>query len=626
MRNKDFLNNIFLVFTIISISFMFSGYSSKYLANLGQSAYERKDYLYAVSYFKGIINQNPNDTEAYFWLGKSYFAAGDAIRAIDCFNKVIGTDNAVSDTVKKDTYVTLAKAYYNYKIGDNEKALEAYKKANEIASGTDLENLSTFVDIYDKTDRITDAINLQKRFNPSDELLSRHYRTLSYLYNRNHNYDEAIKIGLKAIDAYPDNEMAYYMVGVAACQKGQYEKGIDAIRKALKMKSQFGSMENFPMNVNLAYFLAKNGQYNEAIAAYNQSIQVARNITTTYNSFLTVLALSYYNVGKYDEALFTINKIVQSLEKGKVGLFFRNSNSNIAYYIFDTVKNSPAEKAGLQYGDKIIEVNNVPAKKLSINQITETLSGIPGTQVTLKIKRDGKFTKVKKEIFNVNLTRENLNSRKQNKELASAYGIRSLIYRAKDDIKNSIEDAEKAYVLCPEAVNARIAYGLAKIENGNYLTAIDILSAIHPRMIESDRLYDFSGYYFFIPFVSDEEQLNLAKAIAYAKLDKIDKAVEFIPDGNQSLQLPPLANDYKKLSTVLEEISKVHEETAVNFEKNGNLDSALDEYTIAIALNIDENKNTAIKNNILNIVKQMPTLPPLTKEARTHMVRAEALL
>ena len=637
MINKRFLGNITLIFAIILTIFTLSGCSPEYLRSSAKYAYGQQDYLYAVGCYKGIISQKPDDLDAYYMAGKSYLEAGDADRAMDNFTKIIESNSAEADTLKVKAYQSLAQAYY--RNGEYKKSLDSYKKANDIAPGTDLQIADLFTDIYDVNNQVKAAIDLQKRYTPSQDYLSRQYRILSYLYNRDHNYDDAIKMAIKAIETYPDNEMAYYLAGYAFGQKGQYEKSFEALRKAAKFQgASVSTREYLPMYISLAYFLTKNGQYNEAIAAYNQAIQSTDN-ANAYDDYYFVMtkSLAYYNAGKYDEALFTVNKFISPLEKGRVGIFLRDSltlRSSYGdgnYYVFDVLKNSPAEKAGLKFGDKIIAINNISTAGWSINQLVENLTGKVGTKVTLKIKTNIRFAKhfykekLKKEIVEKTLIRECSNSNNQNKELANTYGIRSLIYRAKGDNKNAFADAEKAYALYPEAVNTKLAYGLSKVDKGDYVTALDTLSEIQPGMIEKARLYNFSFLYFFVPFPSDEEQLKLGKAIAYVKLGRINEAVALIPVDDKISQLPPLNNDYQKLSLTLNQIAQDHAEKAVNFERNGDLRKALEEYSVAIAFNNDDSKSEKIKNNLFNIVHQLPSLPPITEETRKFLIRADVL-
>jgi len=53
------------------------------------------------------------------------------------------------------------------------------------------------------------------------------------------------------------------------------------------------------------------------------------------------------------------------------------------------IKDSPAEKAELKLLDKIIKINDVECRELTLTEVTEKLKVTPGTEVKLTIERDG---------------------------------------------------------------------------------------------------------------------------------------------------------------------------------------------------------------------------------------------
>ncbi len=68
--------------------------------------------------------------------------------------------------------------------------------------------------------------------------------------------------------------------------------------------------------------------------------------------------------------------------------------------VISPIEGTPAEKAGLRAGDRIIKIDGQPTWNLTINEAVEKIRGKPGTKVTLTILRPG-FT----EPFDVELTR-----------------------------------------------------------------------------------------------------------------------------------------------------------------------------------------------------------------------------
>ncbi len=59
-------------------------------------------------------------------------------------------------------------------------------------------------------------------------------------------------------------------------------------------------------------------------------------------------------------------------------------------YVVEAVKNSPAMKAGLKRGDRLIRINGKPTALMSIEQAKEAIAGELGTEVSLQLSRRGK--------------------------------------------------------------------------------------------------------------------------------------------------------------------------------------------------------------------------------------------
>jgi len=66
------------------------------------------------------------------------------------------------------------------------------------------------------------------------------------------------------------------------------------------------------------------------------------------------------------------------------------------------IRGTPAERAGVQAGDRITTIDGRSTKGMSINEAVKLIRGKPGTKVTLGLERNGK------EQFKVNLIREQI--------------------------------------------------------------------------------------------------------------------------------------------------------------------------------------------------------------------------
>ncbi|TYB33772.1 MAG: S41 family peptidase [Flexistipes sinusarabici] len=69
--------------------------------------------------------------------------------------------------------------------------------------------------------------------------------------------------------------------------------------------------------------------------------------------------------------------------------------------IISPIEDTPADKAGLQAGDKIIKIEGKPTTNITLEEAVDKLRGKPGTKVTITIFREGKD-----KPFDVTITRD----------------------------------------------------------------------------------------------------------------------------------------------------------------------------------------------------------------------------
>ncbi|MEZ4887773.1 MAG: S41 family peptidase [Chitinophagales bacterium] len=81
---------------------------------------------------------------------------------------------------------------------------------------------------------------------------------------------------------------------------------------------------------------------------------------------------------------------------GGIGALIRRTDDYVI--ISEPYEGFPAFKAGLMAGDKILEIDGVPAKGKSTDDVSKMLKGKPGTNVELKIERFGESTPMVKTL------------------------------------------------------------------------------------------------------------------------------------------------------------------------------------------------------------------------------------
>ena len=94
-------------------------------------------------------------------------------------------------------------------------------------------------------------------------------------------------------------------------------------------------------------------------------------------------------------------KLLTMGEYGGIGSIINYYDGNV--HISEPYENFPAHKAGLLPGDAIIEINGVNTENKSVSEVSELLKGQPGSELTLKIRREGE-----KDVITKTLTREKI--------------------------------------------------------------------------------------------------------------------------------------------------------------------------------------------------------------------------
>lgn len=90
----------------------------------------------------------------------------------------------------------------------------------------------------------------------------------------------------------------------------------------------------------------------------------------------------------YDEQGVEDARIAATGEYGGIGVVTRYKNNNLT--IRELLKNSPAEKAGIKPGDKILKINDIEVKDFDETGVAALLNGLPNTKVNLQIERQSK--------------------------------------------------------------------------------------------------------------------------------------------------------------------------------------------------------------------------------------------
>ncbi|MEK7314156.1 MAG: tetratricopeptide repeat protein [Deltaproteobacteria bacterium] len=552
-----------LILACLLLIVILSGCISNYYG-AGWDFYNQGQTEKAIQYFeeKGTTAECPNCLcKIYSDIGEYERAIKNCEYAVNSWRPVTLTGYSDIDRMLRDNMTTKDKSFW----------------------------VNRLVDAYSKTGQKERALETWKRYTtidiPND---SNTFVTLAYHYVENKQYDEAIVAAKRAIELKSDNAVAYNNLGTAYGMKKQYDEAFKALKKAIEIDPKMFNPYDW-----MGRFLMEQNAYNEAIEAYKKVVELAPNNPAN----LFNLANTYRLMGKYDNAIETINKAIALQTFTGIGSPMAIESG---YPVVKGVwEKSPAKKADILAGDKIIKIDGKSTKDWNIEKVVQTVRGTAGSKVVLTVERKGE-EKIEKTI-----TRETIIT----KEAALSFGLRSLAYRYKGSLEAALTDAEKAYSLDSANGWARLSLGAAYLDRGQYDESIKLLSQIK---------YSATA--------------RLLEATTFAKQGKTKLAVNSyfsIMDAYSEEELSskniPQTNDRMALLQIFKPIVKEHRDKAKSFELKGQYKEALSELSEALKI-ADETEAQEMQENIFSMIRKNPLLAEVPEDARKYALRGEVLL
>ncbi|MBZ4672827.1 MAG: Tetratricopeptide 2 repeat-containing protein [Deferribacteraceae bacterium] len=232
------------------------------LRQIAASFYEIKDYDNALKYFKLILQDSPEDTQALFYTGIAYEAKGETDKAIEYYEKAYNVRNDYSEPLKRIAYLLFVKKEYD-------KAVNYLDKVED--TGKDIEFFRLKAAIYENNGDIEKAIaivNEGLNKNPeSEELLF----TYAILKEKKKDYDEVVKTLKKLIEINPKSPTYLNFLGYLYADMGiNLDEAYDLIKSALKYEPN-----NAAYLDSMAWVLYKMKKYEEAYDYQRRALKIS---------------------------------------------------------------------------------------------------------------------------------------------------------------------------------------------------------------------------------------------------------------------------------------------------------------------------------------------------------------
>lgn len=545
---------------------------------LGLSYYKNGQYPEAIEYLKrtfAIAKEGMHiwrlDDAWSFWLGRAYYDNNDFKEAASWFREAT-TRALINPSTKYNDMgnypqVRFAKQYYIPLAPSRE--LCYYWLGRALYSGSQYEEA-------------IGAINMAIELAPKDAdnlaLLAASYRELQ-------KFDQAITAAQKAIELQP-NSRNYRILGSVYRAQKEYGLAIEYFKKALGLEP-----ENAEAYLDIARIYLAEGKYPEA----EETLKKAPP-TAPISSFLMT---SLLGSGKLEEALSVCDREIERRLLSGVGIEVTISDR---YPVISSVIASfPAQKSGLQVGDRIISLNGNSTKGLKAEQINGVLYSPAGTVVSLTIERNGL-----KQPLNVSLTSES----KIHTSAAEFYGMKSLILAQMGNLEGAAKEARNAHDLDPEQPWARRALCLAAAMAGSQTAGQENLEGAIKMLSGSTDSLDRT--LLAIAQAKANNQAGAAETFSLLSDDFLHSTNKF-HQGFVELAL-------KTLKPYVDEKKKLIE----TLERNKQIKEALKEYAILLQLSTEPEAGE-IRKHLGQLRKTQPEVFELPEEARKHILRAEVL-
>ena len=395
-------------------------------------------------------------------------------------------------------------------------------------------------------------------------------------------YDDAMTAAKRAATLSPNNSSSYYLMGQVYEKQDEYSKAIEMYQQAL--------MHN-PQRVEVSISLAN-------LYMHEKNVNEALNTLTRANKFspknsdpLKILGKIYYGLGDFEHAKEMILKAIELYTHSGVGLGLEHTkNGNVIKTI---VPDSPAAKTAFAVGDLIEEIAGQDVRSLPLFYTVNRIKGPKGTPVTITVLRGDK--ELSSEIIRDDIVAS---------DSAEAFELLSMIERRLGERSKAQLDAQKAYELDSNKTGMSLA--LIFMDTQQYDKALSLLEQ-----------------------KVSTPQINLYKAIVYAKMNKMQRAkdiyMSLIKEDN-ILDSIFLKSDRNELLTYLKPIVEELLREAKENEANANYKQSLELYTLLLNFVENETQAQQIMQAMISDIQKMQSIPPLNDEANKHVVRAEMFI
>ncbi|MCF7885765.1 MAG: tetratricopeptide repeat protein [Candidatus Marinimicrobia bacterium] len=293
-----------------------------------QSYFDDGFYEEALDICQQIVEENPNNAEANFLLGRIYFKLGELSQANSYVNKAINQDRGnekyreVSNKMRSFANLR-SEAQRLESKGNYAEAVQNYKKmieqnSNYAAAYFDLARVLGF-----RMDKPVEAAKYLKQaieIKPEEKKFQDMYQGLSQnllqkgMNNlKRNNFTEAYNNFIKVTEIDSTNAYGYYFAGLAEYYNNNYDNTLNLVNKAIEINPEY--IKSYMLKGKT--YRAMN-QQQQAINAYLAATEVDNEYASAWDDIGSV----YNNMGENQKAADAYHKLIKLEPKN--GLAYTN--------------------------------------------------------------------------------------------------------------------------------------------------------------------------------------------------------------------------------------------------------------------------------------------------------------
>ncbi len=365
-------------------------------------------------------------------------------------------DNVASITIKKEDKVSIRqelKQYFNIEEKTLFQDIYGFAQVNNTKHKLSIKTASDYFQEAYEEDNAEQAIVLYQKsigIKPDDAA----YYNMGNAYGELGEYQKAINAYKKAIEIKPDYDGAYNNMGVAYNELKEYQKAINACQKAIEIKPGMHEAYN---NMGNAY--GELGEYQKAINAYKKAIEIKHDKHEAYYN----MGIAYGKLGEYQKAINAYQKAIE-IKPDYDGAY---NNMGVAYgELGEYQKAINAYKKAIEIKPDMHEAYNNMGN--AYNELGEYQKAINAYKKAIEIKPD----------------------------MHEAYNNMGNAYNELKEYQKAINTCQKAIEIKPDEHNAYYNMGIAYGELGEYQKAINAYKkAIEIKPDEHNAYYNMGNTY-----------------------------------------------------------------------------------------------------------------------------------